>query len=279
MAALFGRFRQTVALFDDDVVAPIDYPGLAEGLRVYAIGDIHGRADLVRSLFARIDADRATSESGDEAIEVYLGDYIDKGPRSADVIELLMERATIRPCVFLRGNHEELLLAFIRGEATAAMAAKWLSFGGTATALSYGVTRIPAVQDGTDPQFARDLSDKVPETHMAFLDRTVTQFVVPPYAFVHAGVRPSVAMVQQDEHDLMWIRDAFLNYEGPLEHIIVHGHTPAMAIEFRANRINVDTGAYATGRLSCIRLDPSGVWVLPTAETASIGHVSGSGRL
>jgi serine/threonine protein phosphatase 1 len=278
MAALLGRFRQKVALFEDEVVAQIEFPGLAEGRRIYAIGDIHGRADLVRKLFARIDADRVTSAAGDEAIEVYLGDYIDKGPRSADVIELLIERAKSRTCVFLRGNHEDLLIAFVRCEATAEMAAKWLSFGGTATALSYGVMRIPAVQDGTDPQFTRDLREKVPETHMAFLDRTVTRFVSPPYTFVHAGIRPGVALAEQAEHDLMWIRDAFLDHEGPFEHIIVHGHTPAMAIEFHANRINLDTGAYATGRLSCIRLDRTGVQVLPAGETMSTGHASGSAR-
>jgi serine/threonine protein phosphatase 1 len=220
-------------------------------LRRYAVGDIHGRLDLLEKLAKAIDAD-LQSDPPQEAMTVFLGDYIDRGENSAGVIDRLAEGAFPTPFVALRGNHEATMLDFLEDESTLG---SWRQYGGLETLLSYDVDVREAMR-GKDFRAAQDaLRRQLPPSHLRFLNRTKYFHTDGDYFFCHAGVKPSVPLARQAEHDLMWIRDEFLNYRGPFEKVVVHGHTPVDEPENLANRINVDTGAYATGKLTCVVLE------------------------
>jgi serine/threonine protein phosphatase 1 len=223
-------------------------PQVDPGRRIYAVGDVHGRADLLAEVFSRIDSDmksRPTSQSD----EIFLGDYIDRGPDSRQVIELLIARERRTGTVFLKGNHEELACRIF---ADPAVLSEWRDLGGTNTLLSYGVKRIPF----DDPlEIARAFRQAMPATHYEFLHHLAPSFTCGDFLFVHAGVRPGIPLSQQSEHDLLWIRDDFLLHDGQFGKIVVHGHTPVDQPDIRPNRINIDTGAYATGRLTCLVLE------------------------
>lgn len=225
-------------------------PSLPEGVRIYAVGDVHGRADLLADLCTRIDADRAGSAPV-RAIEIYLGDLIDRGPASQAVISLLIERASRREVVCLKGNHEELALRFL---ADPSLFGTWARLGGRETLMSYGLT--PRVR-GLDQEaaLARAFSAALPPAHRNFLTGLPVFFTCGDFLFVHAGIRPGIALDRQREMDLLWIRDEFLDWDAPFEKMVVHGHTPVLQPEFRSNRINIDTGAYATGKLTCLRME------------------------
>ncbi len=235
------------------------YPANPDLPTHYAIGDVHGRLDLLTALHHAIDEDQAQQNTeGGQAIEVYLGDLIDRGPSSAGVIAQLLERGANRPCIFLRGNHEAEFMRVLEGAAQPAQIMTWLKFGGGATALSYGVSELPRFADEVALRFMAELQVRVPLSHRKFLARTQLYYVAEPYLFVHAGLRPGLALEAQSDLDLLTIRDEFLDSRKMYDHIVVHGHTPVMEVQFLANRINVDTGAFATNRLSCVRLDGSG---------------------
>jgi serine/threonine protein phosphatase 1 len=226
-------------------------PRVPAGKRIYAVGDIHGRADLLSSLFTRIDNDLEARPHAD-ATEIFLGDYVDRGPNSREVIDLLIERRRRRAAMFLKGNHEECVTRFL---AEPDLLTTWKNIGGLDTVLSYGVT--PERRDDTQWQqeVATALGRAMPESHYKFLHSLLLSFTCGDFFFAHAGVRPGVQLSQQTQQDLLWIREDFLWHEEDFGKVIVHGHTPTKDPEIRSNRINIDTGAYATGRLTCLVLE------------------------
>lgn len=223
-------------------------PRIPDGLRLYVIGDVHGRADLLEQIAAEIERDRR-SWSG-ETSTVLLGDYIDRGPRSRDVIEMI-SCGKLGQHVALKGNHEEMVLAFLE-KPDAGL--NWLTNGGRETLLSYAVPTSPILRVADLPSLSARLNSAMPETHRAFLQSLRLTFRAGDYLFCHAGVRPGVPLERQREADLLWIRDDFLRSSADHGARVVHGHTPSEEVEIRPNRINLDTGAYLTGRLTCLVL-------------------------
>jgi serine/threonine protein phosphatase 1 len=228
---------------------PRSAPAIPEGVALYAVGDIHGRADLLDRLHHAILADAAARAAAERRI-VYLGDYIDRGEDSAGVIERLVERplAGFR-AVHLCGNHEDLLLRFLTDES---VAPHWLHNGGDTTLASYGLA-----PDRDWTRLQRNLRRALPRRHLAFLEALALSHAAGDYLFVHAGIRPGLPLDRQRREDLLWIRGEFLDSTAPHGRIVVHGHSIAHEVEFRANRIGIDTGAYMTGRLTCLALEGS----------------------
>ena len=233
-------------------------PQLPYGVRVYAIGDIHGRADLLHDMFTVIDADLARSMPP-EPIEVFLGDYIDRGPDSSKTLDLLIERSRSHKTVFLKGNHEAHMLEVLRDSAKVA---DWRQFGGLQTMISYGLQ--PSLNPDAEEQadLIRCLTAVLPDAHLKFLQHLKPKFVCGDFCFVHAGVRPGIPIEEQQEADLLWIRNEFLESEENFGKYIVHGHTPVRAPDIRPNRINIDTGAYATGNLTLLTIEGSSMLAL-----------------
>jgi serine/threonine protein phosphatase 1 len=221
-----------------------------QGIRIYAIGDIHGCLDLLERTFARIDAHRRNNPI-ERSIEIFLGDYVDRGPASRGVIDRLIERAVDHEAVFLKGNHEVILSAFLEDPL---VLDDWKKFGAMETLLSYGLKPPAKIKTDDRTSLSKELAAALPASHRQFLNGLKLSFACGDYFFVHAGVRPGVTLDQQEEADLLWIRQDFLDHRDPFDKIIVHGHTPVEAPEIHANRINIDTGAYATGRLTCLML-------------------------
>lgn len=229
-----------------------------DGIRIYAIGDIHGRADLLDRLLRQIDAD-LTKNSPRHAIEVFLGDYVDRGPASREVLDLLIDRESTHEVVFLKGNHETLLARF---PTDPSILDDWQRLGGLETLMSYGITPTINADTLVQTRFAVTFDQAFPESHRRFLGDLKTSFTCGDYFFVHAGVRPGVPLTKQREEDLLWIRQEFLLCEDDFSKIIVHGHTPVLQPDIRPNRINIDTGAYATGRLTCLVLEADAIRIL-----------------
>jgi serine/threonine protein phosphatase 1 len=222
-------------------------PRVPDGTRVYVIGDIHGRLDLLTQLRERIVMDSGDF-TGQRKVVVYLGDYVDRGPRSCEVIDLLVDEPLGGfESVHLKGNHEKFLLDFLDD---ASVWPLWLYNGAGATLSSYGVSRT-AGAEGAQAEFRA----RIPERHLEFLRALALSHVEGDYFFVHAGVRPGVALEDQDEADMIWIRDPFLYSDADHGKIVVHGHSIARQPEVGANRIGIDTGAYATGKLTCLVLE------------------------
>jgi serine/threonine protein phosphatase 1 len=188
-------------------------------------------------------------------LEIYLGDYIDRGDDPRGVVDLLIERAQQTSTVFLRGNHEQCLLDFLAGVLDFSM---WKSIGALSTLRSYGIQVSQFGFSAPQNTLRSALQEVVAPRHARFFSDTLPYFVAGPYLFVHAGLRPGIPLQRQQLMDLMGIRRQFLEFEGKFEHIVVHGHTMVRAPEFRHNRINLDTGAYASGRLSCLRIGADG---------------------
>jgi serine/threonine protein phosphatase 1 len=220
--------------------------------RLYAIGDIHGRFDLLSRLLELITADAANYPAVAKTI-IFLGDYIDRGPDSRNVLRCLQEDLPKDlTSVFLRGNHEQVLLDFTAGDD--AVLESWLYFGGTATLASYGLNLYG--QRTLSPAIVREqCAEKIPAAHWQFLHTTCLSHTVGSYYFVHAGVRPGVPLPQQSAQDQLWIRQEFLSSRADHGAIIIHGHTiSSHGPDIQPNRIGIDTGAYATGRLTCLVL-------------------------
>ena len=222
-----------------------------EGMRIYTIGDVHGCVSQLDRLHERIESD-AASFAGEKVI-VYLGDYVDRGPDSRGVIDRLIgsipKGLSAR---YVKGNHDQALLDFL-GDAEAYRS--WRSFGAPETLLSYGV-RPPLFDSHEKFEEARQaFQTALPPAHLAFLRRLESTVVLGDYAFVHAGIRPGTNIEDQTDADLLWIRDDFLNCTSAHEKVVVHGHTPISAPVRLHNRIGLDTGAYATGILSCAVLE------------------------
>ncbi|EHR01458.1 metallophosphoesterase family protein [Bradyrhizobium sp. WSM471] len=223
---------------------------LPKGVRIYAVGDLHGCADLLAGAFDLIDADLARSRP-EQAIQVFLGDYIDRGPDAKRTIDLLIDRGQRHETVFVRGNHEALLLRLLDDPK---MLPNWIKLGGMTTLMSYGITisARDVLQRGREVSVA--LAAAIPSAHTDFLANLVPFFSCGDYFFVHAGVRPGVPLDKQSEEDLMWIREPFLSSDRDFGKVVVHGHTPSLEPEIRSHRINIDTGAYATGLLTVLSI-------------------------
>lgn len=223
-------------------------PPSTGGRLVYAVGDVHGHARELECLLRRIEEDVRAAPSADRPLLVFLGDYVDRGPDSRGVIDavLALEADAAFEVVALMGNHEDALIRFL---ADPAYADAWIDNWGEATLRSYGID--PWGGEAVQARFAAAL----PEAHRGFLGRLALSHTVGDYHFVHAGVRPGVALDAQEPRDLMWIRHEFLLSNAAFGKVVVHGHTPAYDPEIRANRIGVDTGCYFTGVLTAVRLE------------------------
>lgn len=237
-------------------------PWFTPGSRLYCVGDIHGRADLLSRLHGMILADSADFTG--RKIIIYLGDYIDRGSYSRQVLELLLDEP-LRGFenIYLRGNHEQALLDFLEFPR---QAAGWLSYGGLATLLSYEIAlqRLPLADDVEE--LADRLKQTLPASHLEFLRQTELSFQEGSYYFAHAGIRPGVSLDSQDRNDLLWIREDFIRHRAPHEHIIVHGHTITTEPELLSNRIGIDTGAFYSDVLSCLVLEGIEQRVLQTSS-------------
>jgi serine/threonine protein phosphatase 1 len=220
-------------------------------MRVYVVGDVHGRADLLTSVLARIDQDRRRRRI-DNAVQVFLGDYIDRGPHSREVIDALIVRRKQSPVVCLKGNHEAIAL---RALTDSKALQKWLQLGARDTLISYGVTPPTTANHRDADETVRAMRTAMPENHKRFISGLALSITCGDFFLSHAGVRPGIPLSLQHQRDLLWIRDDFLQYKGSLGKVVVHGHTPVSVPEVLPNRINIDTGAYATGRLTCLVLE------------------------
>jgi serine/threonine protein phosphatase 1 len=224
--------------------------------RIYAVGDIHGRADLLSEITARIDDDIRRRPIA-HTVEVYLGDYIDRGPHSRTVIDLLAVRLVANRAVCLRGNHEAVMEGFLQDPA---ILQYWLPLGGMQTLASYGIKLRDENETASD--LHRRFLDAFPRAHELFMQCLRSQFSCGDFLFVHAGIRPDIPIDQQDVNDLIWIRNEFLESTRNHERFIVHGHTPVPHPDIRPNRINIDTCAWRTGTLTCIAIEGSTILFL-----------------
>jgi serine/threonine protein phosphatase 1 len=235
-------------------------PFLEDGQRIYCIGDIHGRLDLLRQLHGLIAGD-AAGFAGQRTL-VYLGDYIDRGEQSKAVIDLLLDAPLPGfEAVYLLGNHEQALLDFLRHPRSVA---SWLTFGGRATLHSYGVS---VTREGLLDDLERlrdDLLDRLPPRHLEFYQDMKLLYQAGSYCFVHAGIRPGIPLQEQRNEDLLWIRDDFTGSAVIHDHIVVHGHSITTEVDWRPNRIGIDTGAFHTGILTCLVLEGSDKRLLQT---------------
>lgn len=236
-------------------------PLVPANTRVYAVGDIHGCHDLLDRLLDSIHSDLDAYPSP-RPVFVFLGDYIDRGPQSRETLDRLMDHAAHFESIFIRGNHESMILGALFDRSRLD---QWLRFGGISTLLSYGM----------EPDFIESNKSKLavvqgvfqqifPGKHYRFLRGMQDSFALGDYFFAHAGTRPGVALERQKTADLHWIRDDFLSSAYDYGRIIVHGHTPVNSVDVRANRINIDTGAFATGRLTCLVIDHEGLAAIET---------------
>lgn len=222
------------------------------GQLVYAIGDVHGRSDLLAELLRKIKED-AAHEAPAKKILIFIGDYVDRGPDSRGVLDLLLNGLPDGfSAHFLKGNHEELLLDFLDDPRRLD---HWRMNGGGQTMASYGADVEGLEETGASGEDWRDaFMDVLPPAHLDFLRRLSLQLRWGGYFFVHAGVRPGIPLDAQNEHDLLWIRTEFLETAEPFGAIVVHGHTPQPEPVVRDNRIGIDTGAVFTNRLTALKL-------------------------
>ena len=235
---------------------------ISAGQRIYAIGDIHGRLDLFKQLIDLIAADDAARDAADTKL-ILLGDYVDRGPHSAQSLKYLREIvAPAGNVTFLMGNHEEYMLAAYDGDLTSLT--PWLRYGGWETLRSYGLG--DALIEKRDASVIGAMRMAIPHEDIMFLRKLAISRHVGDYLFVHAGIAPGTPLEVQNDHDMLWIRDQFVNDDRDHGAIIVHGHTVTERPELRRNRIGVDTGAYDSGRLSAVGLQADQQWFLQTGD-------------
>jgi serine/threonine protein phosphatase 1 len=232
----------------------VETASVPDGMRVYAIGDIHGRPDLVERIHELILQDMRTANPIARPLVVYLGDYVDRGLHSREVIDTLLDRPLPGfEAVYLRGNHDQQLLDFL---ANPASGIDWMRYGGDATLYSYGV-RLPRnmPRDLHLEEMSRQLRDAIPTRHLAFYEGLGLMFDLGDFLFVHAGVHPEKPLEDQALEDVLWIREEFLESDFDLGKVIVHGHSVTRMPEVRMNRIGVDTGAVFSNALTCLVLE------------------------
>ena len=229
----------------------VSEPIAQDKVRTYVIGDIHGRSDLLDRMVDLISRDIETYSVGD-CLTVTIGDYIDRGPDSRGVLDRLARNPFPTRFVALKGNHEALFEMFLSDPS---VAEQWRRLGGLETLHSYRIPVTELMVGKNYEQASKTLGKVVPEEHLKFLASLKTSMTVGRYFLCHAGVRPGIPLERQSDEDLLWIRDEFLNSKVDFGKIIVHGHTPTERAEVLPNRINIDTGAFATGRLTCVVLE------------------------
>lgn len=247
------------------------------GRRVYAIGDIHGRADLLMRLLHDLRDDIRSGGFEGRPILIFLGDYIDRGFQSKDVINVLLsDMVSPFETYFLKGNHEAAMLQFLGDPG---IGPRWAEFGGAETLVSYGV-QPPRTRTSLEEWMiaSEQLAQALPAEHFHFLSNLDLSVRVGDYVFVHAGVRPGVPLDQQAEHDLLWIREDFLADRRQLGAVIVHGHTPAQRPYKDARRIGLDTGAYLSGRLTAARFEHDSVDFISTGPALEAVAAAGVRR-
>ena len=243
-----------------------DLPKGVRRQRAYVVGDVHGRLDLLDELLARIHADLDQRPSR-KTMLVFVGDLIDRGPNSAQVVERL--RTYRHPGVrtaFILGNHEEVLLRILAGEAE--LIDDWRRFGGAQCLESYGVDVGELIGRDDDAQL-EIVREAIPKAHAEFLGSFVDTCRFGDYLFVHAGIRPGVELEQQLQSDLRWIRQPFLHDRRDHGFVVVHGHTISSEVEERPNRIGIDTGAYYSGVLTALAIEEGDRWYIDTKATAA----------
>jgi serine/threonine protein phosphatase 1 len=261
-------FRPRTAQAPTTAGAPTTAIALAEtDLCIAAIGDLHGRSDLLAQMMVQLD--RLAAIETIRLVEVYLGDYVDRGADSRGVLDALIarQRLTDRKVVCLAGNHEAMLISATRSDDDFV---RWMEYGGQSTLRSYGVQQPRTAREVTAARSA--LNAAIPREHLDFLNGLDLFYQHDGFFFAHAGVRPGVPLAQQSERDLLWIRDAFLNSTASFGAVVVHGHTPQARPVLRHNRISIDTGAYQTGMLICAVISSHGVRFLD----ARGGTISGT---
>jgi len=258
MLKLFRRSRNTVV--DDGEPGP--FPSVGEGRRVYAIGDIHGRLDLLRDLTARVIEDARARGAVSSLQLVLLGDLVDRGPDAAGVVDLVIRLSRAWPAfTCLMGNHEEVFHMALCGDLGALQF--FTRIGGRETLLSYGVEEELVDGDDEERLLAR-LLECVPQAHRDFIADLSHSLAIGDYLFVHAGIRPGVPIDEQKPRDMHWIREEFLRSEDRHSHMVIHGHNITPVVDEQPNRIGIDTGAYASDHLTAIGLEGTDRWFLST---------------
>lgn len=241
--------------------SPIDTATIPEGRRVYAIGDVHGRNDLLLQLLEKIIQDDGERDKARSEI-IFLGDLVDRGPDSAGVIDTVMQlKSKLGNVRFLMGNHEEVYLAAATGDEKSVRF--FNRIGGRETILSYDISK-EEYNELDIPQLASRITTLFPRKHVDFISGFEDQIIIGDYAFVHAGIRPGVPLAEQRKKDLRWIREEFLATGEPHEKVIVYGHTISDEVVEAGNRIGIDTGAYYSNRLTALALQGSERWYLDT---------------
>ncbi|RIJ20477.1 serine/threonine protein phosphatase [Henriciella barbarensis] len=231
--------------------------------RAYAIGDVHGRLDLLEDLLQQIERDIGERPTKSNHI-IFLGDLIDRGPSSRGVIEKLMDyKPAHAKCHFIMGNHEEALVRGLRGEPD--QLDGWLKHGGDATAESYGIDQAYLRRQGNEA-LEHALISAIPDRHVEFMAGFLDRIQFGDYLMVHAGIRPGIPIEDQHPSDLRWIRREFLDSQKDHGFVIVHGHTVEPEISNQLNRIGIDTGAYDTGVLTAVRLEGEDVCFLQARQ-------------
>lgn len=240
-------------------------PAIPAGQRVYAVGDIHGRLDLFDSLIELIEADDAGLTEARTTV-ILLGDLIDRGHDSAGVVARAREWASRRQVEFLMGNHEEMLLVS-RKDAEAL--GGFLKYGGIETIQSYGVP-LDTILNASPSELQRIMQSAIPQQDVAFLEAFKPMIEIGDYLFVHAGIRPEIALERQSAQDCRWIREPFLSHKGDFGAFVIHGHTITIEPDICSNRIGIDTGAYMHGTLTAIGLQGTERWFLQAPEAAGL---------
>lgn len=242
-------------------------PRLPAGERAYVVGDIHGESNLFRSLIEAIEADDV-ARAGAETTIILLGDLIDRGPDSAGVLALAWELAARRKVRILCGNHEEMFLAALDDDD---VLRSFLQYGGRETILSYPI-EIKDYNALTVPQLRSRMTKIIPDKDIQFIRTFEDIITLGDYVFVHAGVRPGVALDSQKLKDLRWMREPFLSSADRRDYFVIHGHSITSEVDVRPNRIGIDTGAYVTGRLTAIGLEGDEKWVLTASNIGVTRH-------
>ena len=252
---MIDRFRQLLGPKSKTI------PAIPPGQRVYAVGDVHGRFDLFLSLAWAIEQDDAVRGPADTTV-ILLGDLVDRGPDSNLVLHAARDWQKRRKVRIITGNHEEMFLKSLRKlEALS----HFLRFGGYETILSYGVES--GDFDQTDISGAQRLMvDVVPVADIEFMETFEDSIVIGDYLFVHAGIQPGKSLAEQHIQNMRWIREPFLSSNRDFGHIVVHGHTITDEPVFRSNRIGLDTGAFASGKLTALGLEGTDRWLLEASE-------------
>lgn len=240
LGSLFGKPKRGEAGVGRASVPP--------GHFVVAVGDVHGRLDLVENLWVQIDAASRLSSARRRTL-IFVGDYVDRGPQSRELVDRLLKGFTGFETVYLKGNHDDTLLQFLTDPS---IGDAWRNFGGIETLQSYGVTH---AQDKNWSQTRSEFAAALPREHLEFFKNLRLHVTIGDYVFVHAGLKPRVPLEEQSETDLLWIREAFLDSTVNFGRVVVHGHTPTDAPVVRPNRIGIDTGAYITNNLTAVILE------------------------